>query len=40
MIDATVVGYGMGKVHCDFVRSVEGLNLYAVCDIDEMRRQN
>ena len=40
MIDVTVVGYGtMGKVHCDFIRSVDGLNLYAVCDTDEARRQ-
>jgi scyllo-inositol 2-dehydrogenase (NADP+) len=39
MIDVTVVGYGtMGKVHCDFIRSVHGLNLYAVCDTDEARR--
>ena len=39
MTDVTVVGYGMGKVHCDFISSVDGLNLYAVCDIDEARRQ-
>ena len=39
MIDATVVGYGMGKMHCDFINSVDGLNLYGVCDIDEARRQ-
>jgi len=40
MINAVVVGYGgMGKVHCDFVRSVSGLNLYAVCDTDKVRRQ-
>jgi predicted dehydrogenase len=39
MINVTVVGYGMGKVHCDFIRSVDGLNLYAVCDIDEKRRR-
>jgi len=40
MINATVVGYGvMGKVHCDFIRSVGGLNLYAVCDTDQARRQ-
>lgn len=39
MIDVTVVGYGMGKVHCDFINSVDGLNLYAVCDIDEAKRQ-
>lgn len=39
MINVTVVGYGMGKVHCDFVRSTPGLNLYAVCDINEAKRQ-
>lgn len=39
MINVTVVGYGMGKAHCEFVRSVPGLNLYAVCDINEARRQ-
>ncbi len=39
MMDVTVVGYGMGKAHCEFVRSVDGLNLYAVCDIDAAKRQ-
>jgi scyllo-inositol 2-dehydrogenase (NADP+) len=40
MVDVTIVGYGaMGKVHCDFIRSVDGLNLHAVCDTDETRRQ-
>ena len=38
-MDVTVVGYGMGKAHCDFVNSVDGLNLYALCDIDETRRE-
>ena len=39
MIDVTVVGYGMGKAHCEFIKSVPGLNLYSVCDIDATRRQ-
>lgn len=39
MMDVTVVGYGMGKAHCEFVRSVPGLNLYAVCDIDALKRR-
>ena len=39
MVDITVVGYGMGKAHCEFITSLDGLNLYAVCDIDEPRRQ-
>ena len=38
MIDVTVVGYGMGKVHCGFINSVDGLNLYAMCDVDETKR--
>jgi scyllo-inositol 2-dehydrogenase (NADP+) len=38
MVNVTVVGYGMGRVHCEFINSVDGLNLYAVCDVDETRR--
>ncbi len=38
MIEVTVVGYGMGKVHCEFINSVDGLNLYSVCDVDETKR--
>lgn len=39
MVDVTVVGFGMGKAHCEFVTATDGLNLYAVCDFDEGRRQ-
>jgi len=39
MVDVTVVGYGMGKTHCNLINSVDGLNLYAVCDIDAARRE-
>jgi scyllo-inositol 2-dehydrogenase (NADP+) len=38
-MDTTVVGYGMGKAHCEMIKFVDGLNLYAVCDFDEGRRQ-
>ncbi|MFC1717632.1 Gfo/Idh/MocA family protein [Candidatus Poribacteria bacterium] len=38
MVEVTVVGYGMGKAHCEFINSVDGLNLYSVCDIDEAKR--
>jgi len=39
MVNVTVVGYGMGKAHCEFIKSMPGLNLYAVCEIDESRRR-
>jgi scyllo-inositol 2-dehydrogenase (NADP+) len=34
-----VVGYGMGRWHCQAIRQVDGLRLVAVCDLDETRRQ-
>ena len=41
VIRCGVVGYGpafnMGKAHCDWIRSTEGLSLVAVCDIDPKR---
>lgn len=36
-IGICVVGYGMGKFHCDAVKRVEGFRLVAVCDIDSGR---
>lgn len=39
MVEAVVVGYGMGKAHCEFIRSVSGLSLYGVCDINKARRE-
>ena len=38
-MDVTVVGYGMGKAHCEMINVVDGLDLYAVCDFDEGKRQ-
>lgn len=41
VIKCTVVGYGpafnMGKAHCEWIRTTEGLSLVAVCDIDPQR---
>jgi predicted dehydrogenase len=36
-IGVCVVGYGMGKFHCDAIKQVDGLNLVAVCEIDEAK---
>ncbi len=40
-IKCAVVGYGpsfnMGKAHCNYIRETPGLELFAVCDLDERR---
>lgn len=36
-IGVCVVGYGMGKFHCEAIKQVDGLKLVAVCDIDPGR---
>ncbi|MBC7327913.1 Gfo/Idh/MocA family oxidoreductase [bacterium] len=38
-VKCAVIGYGMGKVHSDFINSTEGLELVAVCDLDKARRE-
>jgi len=38
-IRCAVIGYGMGKAHSQFIVSTEGLELTAVCDLDQARRE-
>ncbi len=36
-ISCAVVGYGMGRAHCRWIENTEGLELFALCDIDERK---
>ncbi|MGB9607599.1 MAG: Gfo/Idh/MocA family protein, partial [bacterium] len=38
-IKCAVIGYGMGKVHSNFINSTDGLELVAICDIEKARTE-
>jgi predicted dehydrogenase len=38
-IRCAVIGYGMGKLHADYITKTEGLELVVVCDIDPKRTE-
>ena len=38
-IRCAIIGYGMGKLHTDYITKVEGLEVMAVCDIDPKRTE-
>ena len=38
-VKCAVIGYGMGKLHSEFINSTDGLELVAVCDIDKARAE-
>ncbi|MBM4083232.1 MAG: Gfo/Idh/MocA family oxidoreductase [Planctomycetes bacterium] len=37
-VNIVVVGYGIGRYHCGFIKQVPGLKLRGVCDIDPAKR--
>lgn len=38
-IKCAVIGYGMGKLHSQYIDATQGLELVAVCDIDKSRAE-
>ena len=37
-IRCAVIGYGMGRLHAQYINGCEGLELVAVCDVDGAKR--